>query len=329
MLSAEIASILFPDREDNNAWDSSSLFRDDASDGAGSRGPTPIVLVDTPTIEKDDRELSLDLATVHPSPEGLSSELSWATAARDSAEGVHYVRENFPSEHSTYLSQPFRREPIAVTVGERVAVLEELSEYAVRVRSLRDGRVGVVPSWNIEDALERLARLNMELNEIVRPRVHVSERCADPPHLQVTSPDTDRSARGAFTTFSNSSFLYRRDAPFEASGSAPGSPSVASDDDMADLPATPTTPATVPRIRRVEFAHAPQKTVFRYIAPVPQTEDGEDGEWWWDGWEERDGRPEDGPSPLPDSDAGEPMEVDADEGRLGRPRVRRTDASVA
>ena len=67
----------------------------------------------------------------------------------------------------------------------------------------------------------------------------------------------------------------------------PGSPSATSDDDMeADLPATPTTPATVPRIRRVEFAHAPQKTVFRYVAPGHMDADGEG---WWDGWEEREG----------------------------------------
>lgn len=313
MLSAEIASILFPAREDTNAWDSSSLFRDDTSDAAGSRGPTPIVLLDTPTIEKDDRDLSLDLATVYPPPQGLDSELSWATAARDSAEGVHYVRENFPSEHSTYLSQPFRKEPIMVAAGDRVAVLEELSEYAVRVRSLRDGQVGVVPSWNIEDALERLARLNMGLNEIV------------------TSPDGESSARGSLsTTFSNSSFLFRRPQDAPGSGdSAPGSPELASDDDMADLPATPTTPAAVPRIRRVEFAHAPQKTVFRYIAPVPHADGGEDGDWWWDGWEEAIDRPVDGPSDLPDADAAKPMEVDADEGRPGRLRVRRTDAFVA
>lgn len=164
----QIANVLFPGHEEN-LWNSSTLFRGDIPDAAGSSASEtlPILLGTMPTIRKDDREdLTLDLESPYPSPQGLS-ELSWVTAAKDSAEGIHYVREKFPNENLTYLSQPFRREPITVDAGDKVAVLEELSEYAVRVRSLRDGAVGVVPSWNIEDALERLARLNMEFNEIV------------------------------------------------------------------------------------------------------------------------------------------------------------------
>lgn len=299
MLDAQIASILFPEREDNT-WGSSSLFREDIPAAAGPSQQPPIVLVDTPAIQTDE---PAPIAPTPPSPLALS-ELTWETAAKDSAEGVHYVREGFPSESSTYLAAPFRKEPIAVAAGDRVAVLEELSEYAVRVRSLRDGAVGVVPTWNIEDALERLARLNMELNEIV------------------TSPASS-NARGLFaTTLFNSTFLYTRRPGLEV----PGSPSATSDDDMeADLPATPTTPATVPRIRRVEFAHAPQKTVFRYVAPGHMGDT--DDEAWWDGWEEREGgcRPEDGPFGLPD-EAEDSMDAGAEAGRLGRPRLRRTDA---
>lgn len=62
----------------------------------------------------------------------------------------------------------FAREPVQVEEGERVVVLDEVSEFAVRVRVLRTGAVGVVPAWNVEGALERLARLNMMFNEVVR-----------------------------------------------------------------------------------------------------------------------------------------------------------------
>ena len=181
----QISNVIFPEREESD-WISSTLFRGDTPGAAGSSSitssePLPILLASSPTIRKDDREdLSLDLVLPQPSLQGLRSELSWATAARESAEGIHYVREKFPNENLTYLSQPFRREPITVEADDRVVALEELSEYAVRVRLLRDGSVGIVPSWNIEDALERLARLNMEFNEIVSvalslPSLHAND----------------------------------------------------------------------------------------------------------------------------------------------------------
>lgn len=172
----QIAHHLFADREEN-IWDSSTLFRGETS-GSGAAGsatqaspsPEPLPILLAPPITKSDHgELTLAFpAPAHDLHAGALPHLSWTEAARDAADGVHYVREAFPSENMTYLSTPFRREPIAVAPHDRVLVLEELSEHALRVRRLADGAVGVVPAWNVEEALERLARLNMEFNEIVR-----------------------------------------------------------------------------------------------------------------------------------------------------------------
>lgn len=46
-------------------------------------------------------------------------------------------------------------------------VLDEITEHALRVRVVETGEVGLLPAWDIEGALERLARLNMEFNEAV------------------------------------------------------------------------------------------------------------------------------------------------------------------
>ena len=92
----------------------------------------------------------------------------WHIAADENKDGVHYTRERFPSEAISYLAPPFAREPVQVEENDRVLILDEVSEFALRVRVLRTGAVGVIPAWNVEGALERLARLNMIFNEVVR-----------------------------------------------------------------------------------------------------------------------------------------------------------------
>ena len=173
----QISSVLFSEREDT-VWDSSTLFPGESRNHSAS-DPAPIhafndtnypLLLTNPMTHKSLDDLSLVLNTpaplASPPPPELAP-MSWRTAAQESVEGVHYVKERFPSEHVSYLSPPFRKEPIQVEANERVVLLDEVSEYIVRVRKLNDGRVGVVPVWDIEDPLERLARMNMEFNEIV------------------------------------------------------------------------------------------------------------------------------------------------------------------
>ena len=91
----------------------------------------------------------------------------WKIAAQENQEGIHYTREKFPSSSISFLAAQFAREPVTVEEDDRVVILDEVSEFALRVRVLRTGEVGVIPAWNVEGALERLARLNMIFNEVV------------------------------------------------------------------------------------------------------------------------------------------------------------------
>ncbi|KAI0770502.1 hypothetical protein C8Q74DRAFT_1186560, partial [Fomes fomentarius] len=89
--------------------------------------------------------------------------LTWRTAFQDAKAGIYYTKDSFPS--STFLPPPFSREPVKVEPAERVEVLDEVDDYAVRVRVLRTGAVGLIPMWNTEGALERLTRINTAFNE--------------------------------------------------------------------------------------------------------------------------------------------------------------------
>ena len=103
----------------------------------------------------------------HTSRDKFQPDLSWASAAEDASNSVQYVKEKFPGENIPYLPSPFRQEPIKVEVDDKVVVLDEVSEHAVRVKLVRTGEVGIVPMWNVEGPFERLARQNMLWNEIV------------------------------------------------------------------------------------------------------------------------------------------------------------------
>lgn len=128
-----------------------------------------------------------------------------------------------------------------------------------------------------------------------------------------------------------------------------------------DVLATPTTPpdhapphappphAKNKKRKAVEFATSPQRTIFRYL-PAPDeldelegageappendnlwsdgedSESGderEDGQWWWDGWEESEDVSEKLKSGVESEDEAE-KDGDRDSLRPGRSRVRRT-----
>lgn len=108
------------------------------------------------------------LSPIEPNSSAQLHALNWRTAATEAAAGIHYVLESFPAPGATVVGPPFRNEPLKVDAGARVTVLDEVGEYSLRVRVVETGEVGLLPSWNVEDALERLARLNMEFNEAVR-----------------------------------------------------------------------------------------------------------------------------------------------------------------
>ncbi|KAI0366891.1 hypothetical protein BV20DRAFT_971194 [Pilatotrama ljubarskyi] len=80
-----------------------------------------------------------------PTAKYIAPPLTWRTAAQDAKAGVYYTKDEFPS--SSFLPPPFSREPVEVRAGERVELLEEVDEYAVRVRVLRTGKTGD-PAFN-------------------------------------------------------------------------------------------------------------------------------------------------------------------------------------
>ncbi|KAH9924281.1 uncharacterized protein BXZ73DRAFT_103571 [Epithele typhae] len=89
--------------------------------------------------------------------------LTWRSAFQDAKAGICYTKDAFPS--SSFLPPPFNREPVHVEPSERVEIIDDVDEYAVRIRVLRTGAVGLIPAWNTEGALERLTRMNTAFNE--------------------------------------------------------------------------------------------------------------------------------------------------------------------
>lgn len=253
--------------------------------------------------------LSSDLAlpSSHPPSQHQHQSEAWRTAAREAADGVHYTLEPFPSPGSTVLPPPFRDEPLQVAGGARVALLDEVGQHAVRVRLLDGGgAVGLLPAWNLEGALERLARLNMEFNEAA------------------TCPAERRGPEGQRASGSKPALAHSHDrcVPF-ASRLIFRSPDDESDDDADDAgyeddlfgfdrgarkqtlrPSRAVYEVRPGRERRkaVEFARVERAKVFRYPSEAlieayyggaeeePETgvsgDDEEDGQWWWAGWEE-------------------------------------------
>ncbi|KAI9058167.1 hypothetical protein FKP32DRAFT_1614688 [Trametes sanguinea] len=120
--------------------------------------------------------------------------LTWRTAAQDAKAGIHYTKDDFPS--SSFLPPPFSREPVEVQAAERVELLDEVDEYAVRVRVLRTGKVGLIPAWNIEGALDRLTRINTAFNEAATCPVeaHSLRRRFSESSAMHTSTKADRQA---------------------------------------------------------------------------------------------------------------------------------------
>lgn len=133
-----------------------------ASFNAGEVPPLEKTAVDLIVIDEAKPE---DLSSPHTASEADRTAFTFVIAAAEAKEGIHYTLEQYPMEGQTYFAAPFSKEPIKVVDNERVVILEEVNDYAVRVRKVSTGEVGVIPTWNTEGALERLARLNMIFNE--------------------------------------------------------------------------------------------------------------------------------------------------------------------
>lgn len=189
---------------------------------------------------------------------------TWHNAAQDAMAGIYYTKDAFPS--SSFLPPPFSREPVTVEAGERIELLEEYDDYAVRVRVLRTDVVGLIPAWNTEGALERLTRVNTAFNEAATCPVEARafRRCGSE-----SSPGTswDDAASSPSPTDGSLTHVHSRCIPFSTRVRFPdyyGTTSALSDDDDSDSDS----PQSPPEFERGRPLQAHQPIVFE--AP-PQT----------------------------------------------------------
>ncbi|OCH92847.1 hypothetical protein OBBRIDRAFT_833126 [Obba rivulosa] len=261
--------------------------------------PSPAVSEPSPSFF--DWQSESDCASPSPAysqsaPEQPSSPLlTWSVAAAEARDGIHYTLERWPSQGSVCMSPLFNREPIAVEAGQRIRILADMNDYAIRVRILDTGNTGLIPSWNVEGALERLARLNMAFNEAVT--------C--PAESDTLETNSGLRARLAH--------VHAQCIPFSAR--VQGSSDDESDDEMDDSddahthsgPDSPPCASSLPAVydagspmmgegltlaeakKSVMFADSERKVIFRYPSQklLERREDvrSEDDQWLR-GWEE-------------------------------------------
>jgi len=250
-------------------------------------------------------------------PESPSPPFTWPVAAAEACDGVHYILERFPAEGMVCMSPLFKREPITVDAGQRVRILEELNDYAMRVRVVATGETGLVPSWNVEGALERLARLNMQFNEAVtcpaesdtsetksglRARLaHVHARCI-PFSARGLAHSDDESDDEA----DDSEDVQMHSDP-ETSPSASSNPAVY--DSSSPLMGGGLTLAEAKK--SVVFAECDRKVIFRYPSETlfqrrrgSRTDAvGSEGDLWCNGWEEPEGTESETDDSMSEDDA--------------------------
>ncbi|KZT11915.1 uncharacterized protein LAESUDRAFT_719857 [Laetiporus sulphureus 93-53] len=233
------------------------------------------------------------LSPLEPASPSLTPTLTWETAAADAAAGVHYVMETFPVPGSM-VGPPFRNEPIQVNTGARVVVLDEVGDHALRVRALDTDNVGLLPRWNVEGALERLARLNMEFNEAA---TCPAERSL---YRRSSGKDSNISARDEQAL----AHSHDRCIPFSERLPFYSVDDYDYDDGGGEDLYERSMYAAEPKVQRprksVGFAQVERPIVFRYPSQAlveayygtaeEQEELGSDEEgekeWWWAGWEE-------------------------------------------
>ncbi|KAI0333773.1 hypothetical protein GY45DRAFT_236905 [Cubamyces sp. BRFM 1775] len=183
--------------------------------------------------------------TAAPAVEYVAPPLTWRTAAQDAKAGIHYTKDEFPSSSSSFLPPPFSREPVQVKAGDRVELLEEVDEYAVRVRVLRTGKVGLIPAWNTEGALDRLTRINTAFNEAATcpAEAHTLRRRFSESSAMHTSAEGGHHASSSEPAIAH---IHARCIPFAARvryGDYYANPSAyddcSSDSDDPDSPQTP------------------------------------------------------------------------------------------
>ncbi|KAH8104700.1 hypothetical protein BXZ70DRAFT_922048 [Cristinia sonorae] len=232
--------------------------------------------------------------------------LDFASAQRDADNGILYISDTYPTDSLAYVPDQFKNEPVHVLSGDRIELVEELPGYAMRIKVLRTGKVGLMPSWNVEDPFERLARLNMEYNEATTCPAEQAAKSGEP-HQQsectlvhVHSRCLNQSAMTRRQVVTNLRKLRQDDAS-SSSGSEESLPTTLDQEPRMQ---------TFKKRKSVKFNGGEPKVVFRYYLPAgfnkkdkpkrsrydsdhessesedapPQEEDDET--WWVPPWEE-------------------------------------------
>ncbi|KAI0076304.1 hypothetical protein K474DRAFT_1272059 [Panus rudis PR-1116 ss-1] len=141
-----------------------------------------------------EHEFDDDRSSTASSSSSLSASLDpdaqqkFAIAQQETEQGILYIQDDWPTEGTSYLAEPYRSEPLEVKRGDQIVILEEVSTFTLRVKLLKSGAIGLLPLWNTEDPLERLARLNMQFNEAATCPVEMETRSRSTDELRPQSP---------------------------------------------------------------------------------------------------------------------------------------------
>jgi len=156
-------------------------------------------------------QLSSVLSSSH-SPEGSIPTITVITPETE----ISYARETFsPSLISHLLPAQFKDQQfVKVLEGDAVVVLEELTEFLWIVRVCRTQMIGIIPAWNIEGELERIARINMTFNgRVSSPLAEFTSPLSSPSSL---SSESESSVTNNSTPTSPSSVTDDRSSALEA-----------------------------------------------------------------------------------------------------------------
>jgi len=238
---------------DSDSLDSDDIDLDRMSTSQFLYLPKEDLLQLDPILSDDDEDsdptptssthLSLSVSTISPRP--LEQSVPTITIITPETE-ISYARDSYSPSAITHLLPPHLTEAQFVTVlqGDALAVIQELTDYLWIVRVCRTDAVGIIPAWNVEGELERVARLNMEVNG------------------RVSSPVT--SPQGSPSSSEGSS----------SEGSTPTTPSSTSDEPSSFLEDSvyvadqsyyrPTKARRVQGVKSVGFVSAKPQVVFRY-----------------------------------------------------------------
>lgn len=167
--------------------DSISLNSDDQLFQSLDGGMTPTASIcissSTNSLDSLDDDPTPTSSICIPSPAKPAPAISTSTHERE----ISYARDPYSASSISHLLPSHLKEDqfVNVSEGDALIVLQELTEFlwseyrcfsisdpdltrCTVVKVCRTETIGIIPAWNVEGELERVARINMELNGRVR-----------------------------------------------------------------------------------------------------------------------------------------------------------------